>query len=856
VADSAPAVASETLGVGATCVHCHGEVVTPVFDRDGEIHCCRGCVAVRATLLELGLDAYYDLRGDGPFEAARSRGGGYLEMDDPAFAAEFVTVDDAGRSSVELLVEGAHCAACIFVVERLPHLVPGVTEARLELPRGRARIRFDPRRVRVSEIAKQLDRLGYSPRPMRASEQRASRRREERRHFMRLGVAFTCFANAMLFAFALYGGWFEGMSEGTTRLFRALGLVCATIALAHPGAVFLRGGFAALRARRPHMDLPVAIALIAGTAWGALNTIRGSGEVYFESLTAVIFLLSIGRWLQFRQQQDAIDEIETLFALTPARALRITSGCAEPEDVAVEALRAGDRVRVLPGASVPVDGVVVRGESDVDVAFLTGEPLPRRHVVGDEVPAGAVNVGCDLEVEVRRTGAATRVARLVALMRDQSAARAPLVALADLAARRLVTVALLLAAATFALWAHVSLELAAEHAIALLIVTCPCALGLATPLAVEVALGRAARRGILVKSGESFERLAMPGVALLDKTGTLTLGRPRLVRLVGDTEHLALAAGLERGHPHPFATAFHDACLAAGHSPRDVARGAIVQGGGVTGSVDGREVRIGNETLLRAGRVRIGEEHGRAAATMARDGLSPVFLAIDGVSIAVAGFGDELRPESRDVVARLEALGYEVAILSGDAPEVAVRVGARLGIASRRCEGGASPERKVEAVRAARAGGRTVLMVGDGVNDAAALAAADVGIAVRGGAEASLEAAAVWLRGGTLEDLVETIAGSRRAVAVIRRNLYCALGYNAVAASLAIAGLIHPLVAAILMPLSSLSVVASSFRGRTFDDLPGDARLTNAGARRSPAGREAAIVPQLEGERAAAAART
>ncbi len=840
-------IAREPQGAGMRdrrCDHCGNALRGPndstlsVFGEHGT-YCCVGCRAVAETLRELGLDDYYRLRGETKTEPAVGVDRDYAEFDEPTFFERYVrpaalalpsTTEESGTSCVEprrieLLVEGAHCAACIWVIEQLPRLLPGVLEARLELPRGVLRITFDGKRLALSELARMLARLGYPPHPLRGTDEQRLRKTEERAHLFRLGIAFTCFANAMLFAFALYGEYFEGMANEWKTTFRLLGFASALVALLFPGRVFLRGAISSLRAREPHMDLPVAIALSVGTVWGGVNAITGHGEVYFESLTAVIFLLSIGRYLQFRQQRSAADAIELLFTLTPRFANRIESGGEEKiSRIPADALRIGDRVVVHSGETVPADGVIIDGESDFDLSLLTGESVPQRLVPGDDVPAGAINVTTMSQLVVRSIGSDTRLGKILSLMRHEASTRAPVVRLADRAAHRLVKLVLALAFLTFALWLRVSPGVAAEHAIALLIVTCPCALGLATPLAVEVALGRAARNKLLVKGGDVIERLGdrkAGGIVLLDKTGTLTTGRATLLEFSGEPRDLLRVAALERGLSHPYAKAFFQAAedqASRGEPEPVVSACRSIPGGGVTGEVDGEVLFVGNKELLARHGIALDTSTRATEARFAASGLSPIFVARHDQVVAVAGFCDPPREDGARVVASLRERGFEVGLLSGDHATIARRIGAAVGIDPLRCEGGASPERKVAAVaEAAQRFGR-VIMVGDGVNDAAALARADVGIALKGGAEASLEAADVYLARSDLQALVVLIDGCRRTLGVIRGNLLASLSYNAVAATLAIAGHIHPLAAAVLMPLSSLTVVAMSFRRRTFED--------------------------------------
>lgn len=801
-----------------TCDHCKNSVEPALEVRtDRGVYCCAGCRAVAETLSELGLDDYYSLRDESapsPRIEARADPAAHAKYDEPTLFESITRLDPDGTRRVDLVVEGAHCAGCVWVLERLPNLVTTVASARLELPRGVLRLALHPETTGLSSVFEMLSRLGYNGHPLRGDAEARVRRREERGHWLRMGVAFTSFANAMLFAFALYGDHFQGMSPEWRATFRWLGFACAAISLAFPGRVFLAGAWTSVRSRRPHMDLPVALALSVGTLWGGVNCVRGVGEVYFESLTAVIFLLSIGRYLQFRQQRAAADSIELLYSMTPRLAHRVTNGMVAT--VPVDVLEPGDLVEVRPGETVPADGVLETGRSDFDNAFMTGESVPRPLMENDAVVAGAVNVSATVRIRVSNVGVDTRLGRLLSRMREEITARAAVVRLADRAAHRLISIVLVAALATFVWWSRVSFEIAAEHAIALLIVTCPCALGLATPLAIEVALGRAAARGILVKNGEVIETLSRRGTILLDKTGTVTSGVAVLLDFEGDEAALRDAALLERDLGHPYARAL---ASAAGAVEGLVVDRRLVVGGGVVGLVENVPVAVGNRAFLEGLGIERDGSWREVEERMTSAGRSPVEIARAGRVVAACGFGDPPRPEARRTITALRELGFSIELLSGDHPAIVRSIARAIGIPEEFAEGSASPERKIERVAETRARGELVVMVGDGVNDAAALAKADVGIAQRGGAEASLEAADVYLSRGDLTSLIELIVGCRRTLSVVRGNLIASAAYNVIAGSLAITGVLHPWMAAVLMPLSSLTVVALSFRRRTFEPL-------------------------------------
>lgn len=808
-------VIGAAMGVETLCDHC--ELVVPrglVEEGAEQQFCCHGCRAAYEIINACALGRYYELRDASAGEARSSKGTGsrYAEFDDPTFHTLYVREAGEGLRTIELFLEGVHCAACVWLVERLPKVMPGVVEARLEMRRSMVRVTWDPTRVRVSRIANALDRLGYPPHVARERNQREARRREDRAALIRIGIAGACAGNVMLLALALYAGLFDRIEPEYLRLFRWTSMVIGAVSVLWPGRVFIRGAIASLRARSVQLDVPIALGLVAGLIWSVVSTVRGTGEVYFDSLSVLVFALLVGRFVQQRQQRWASDSLEMLYALTPSSA-RLWEDEVTRE-VPIEAVGIGQVVAVRAGESFPVDGEVVRGESSVDQSLLTGEAIPVRIGVGSAVAAGAVNVGAEVLVRVSATGEQTRVGKLMRMVEEASRRRAPIVKLADRIAGRFVVGMIVLACVTVAAWWSTDPGRAIEHAAALLIVTCPCALGLATPLAVSVAIGRAARRGMLLKGGEPMQSLDRPGLMLLDKTGTITEGRMRLLAWHGDEAIKPLVGAIERVSSHPIARAV---VQGVGDSAGVETCGIAFSSSGGSGVANGRELMVGSVEYVRA---RVGGELpwvGEVERAAAQTGNTPVLVAVDGVISGVAVVGDAIRPEAAEAITKLRAMGWRIGILSGDHPSVVASVGAALGIEPGLTRGGCDPEAKVRVVREMLARGR-VVMVGDGVNDAAALAAATVGVAVHGGAEASMVAADVYLGSPGLLPILDLVGASRRTMRVIRRNLAFSLLYNVVAAALAMTGVLNPLIAAILMPLSSLTVLASSVRVRTFGD--------------------------------------
>jgi Cu2+-exporting ATPase len=788
------------------CAHCGLDVPEGRLPQDdSRAFCCSGCATAWTVLHESGLDHYYALSNRRGLRVEPS-GRAFAEFDHEAFRDLYVKRRADGLDEVALYLEGVHCPSCVWLIERIPCAVPGMATAELDLGRNRVRVVWDSARARLSDIARFLDTLGYRPHPFRGVRADAMRRAEDRALLTSIGVAGALATNTMLAALALYSGWFTGMDAADARFFRIVSLLLALPSLVWPGRVFFRGAWSSIRARALHMDVPVALALGGAFARGMVNTLTDHGPVYFDGVAMLVFLLLVGRFLQQRAARAAADSAELLYSLAPANA-RVREGEGWRE-VPVEALLPGMEFEVRGGETVPADGRVIEGRGELDLSLLTGESRPVTAEPGTLVWAGTVNHGAAFVSRVECAGEDTRLGLILREVERSGARRAPVVRTADRLAGGFVAVVLGLAALTWWLWRAHDPSAAVDHAIAMLIITCPCALALATPLAVTVAVGRAARSGVLVKGGDTLEALAVPGTIVLDKTGTLTEGRLSLVEWEGDDSFRPLVLAVEAHCAHLVAHAFREAWPEGVVPEADEVHYEI--GRGVEGVVNGRRVAVGAPAwvLARA-------ERGAFVATPGPH--TPVWVAVDGEVVARAGFGDRVRPEAAATLARLRAQGWRLRLLSGDDPAVVDAVGALLGFAPGDRRGAASPEDKRLEVEALARDGR-VVMVGDGVNDAGAIAGATVGIGVSGGAEACLAAADVFLARPGIGALASLAEGARRTLGVIRIGLAISLVWNVAGAGLAMAGMVTPLVAAVGMPVSSLSVVLLAWRGRTFEE--------------------------------------
>ncbi len=803
------------------CDHCNLPVPSGLIEPENEHQfCCNGCKSVFDVLHGAGLTGYYAVRDaiDPDAQPAASTSSSYEELDDPAFQSACVDNLPGGYAQTDLLLEGMHCAACVWLIERLPTVLEGVVESRANIRRRTATVRYQPDQVKLSQVAKALDKLGYAAHPARGAAAREARAKEDRKFLIRVGVAGAIAGNVMLLAIALHGGALEGISESWSNTFRYYSMALGVLSLAWPGRVFFKGALAALRTRVAHLDIPIALALAAGGIWGSINTIMGRGEIYFDSLSVLVFLLLVGRWIQHRQQRSASDHVELMLTLTPTNATKVNDNNTTSR-VPIEAIEVGMLVEVQAGGSIPADGVIESGATNLDTSFLTGESRPIPAVPTDQVIAGATNLRSPIRVRVSAVGDSTRAAKLMQLVASASADKAPIVQFTDRIAARFVIIVIALASITLAYWTYASsLSTGIEYATALLIVTCPCALGLATPMAMSIAMGRAAKHGILVKSAAAIETMATkkanPASIVLDKTGTITQGKTRIVESTCDQQQLIYAASIESHSNHPIARAI---CDAAAHQQLLEATDITQQlGQGIAGTINTHRIHIGSPAYIQSITPidqQIDHQTEHTITQYLDQALTPIVILIesDSPKLAVLGIGDPIREDSASAIQSLRDYNWTPSLCSGDHPQIANAIARQAGITQ--AIGAISPEGKAAHINELKSNTTSpVVMVGDGVNDSAALASADVGIAVHGGAEASLQAADIYLTKQGLAPIITLISLANHTMRTIHMSLIFSILYNGFAAILAMTGIINALIAAILMPISSLTVIAMSSR--------------------------------------------
>ncbi|WP_461480918.1 heavy metal translocating P-type ATPase [Porticoccus sp.] len=791
-----------------SCYHC-GLPVPPeanfTLEIDGQPRpmCCPGCLAVATAICDGGLARFYQYRTGNAERPEEIRADLLAAYDLPDVQCDYLEQLDNGDRQIQLLVGGISCSACAWLIEKHLQKLPGISGVQVNVTSHRALVSWNPALLKLSRLLGALQDIGYDPRPVTDEAVRQLRDRENRRFMQRLGVAGLGMMQAGMVAVGLYAGAFQDMDPVWQNYLRWVSLIIALPVVSFSAFPFYQAAWRSLRQLHLSMDVPVSLAIILAFSASCWATLMRTGEVYFDSVSMFTFFILVGRYLEMRVRHRNDMQAEALGQLLPVTACRL-DGESELR-VPVKALQTGDLIRVSAGDTIPCDGEIERGRSSVVEAVLTGEQLPVGKRMGDSVSAGTVNSENPLVIRVAAVGNRTRLSAILRLVEKARSEKPVQVALADQLAGYFVGAVLLIAVAVGWWWWQHQPEQALWVVLSVLVVTCPCALSLATPAAIAVATGALRQRGFLISRGQILDVLSRVDQLVFDKTGTLTLGNMRVAAVIPLAEQqapelLSLAAAFEVGSRHPIARAFEGVRPSCELSDIDQRVGA-----GVCARRQGMACAIGQPHF-------VAEQLGFANPPLPAlaPGQLPLLLGEGTRPLGWILLQDQLRPGAQDAVARLQQQSVEVVLLSGDRAEAVADMAAKLGI--REAHGALTPGAKLAWVNCSQRLGRRVVMVGDGINDVPVLSGADASVALGDASDFARIHADSILLSGNLCTLPDAVSLARRTRVVILQNLGWAVCYNLLALPLAACGLVPPWAAAIGMSTSSLLVVANALR--------------------------------------------
>jgi len=800
-----------------SCTHCLAEVDPAGIIRDettapGAIFCCPACLGIYQLISGKGLEAFYETRRDwepGPAEPTEIK----VEFFNDAVRTE------GNENSIDIMLEGIRCSSCIWLIERFLARSAGITSARISHLNHRAHIQWDPAQINLAKILTTIAAIGYAPRPYSPSWHDAELERQKKDLLIRFGTAAFFTLQIMLFSVVLYEGFFREVDQTYHTLLKAVLWFLATPVVFYAGFPFTSNAFKGLKNGMVTMDTLVFVGSFSAYGYSIFALFRGL-EVYFDTTGMIITLILLGRLLEAGARRKASEALTSLAGLQPAEARLIIKGTTRKTRVAD--LRVGEFIEVLPGDTIPLDGTVIEGDSEVDESALTGEPLPLLKSNGAKAFAGTHNLNGRLCLRVDKTSNATMLAHVVRAVEEAQTGKSRVQSLADRVIGWFVPLIFAVAFSTmfFRLAAGESLAAALMNGVAVLVIACPCALGLATPMAILAGSAAAARQGILIRGGDTLEAAAGIDTVIFDKTGTLTQGKPTPVATVvydiDKNELQRLVASLENKTKHPLAKALKVQIPEREFLP--VGDFREHPGKGIEGRINDSAVRIGSPTFVMAHAKPPSEAQAADLARLGDNDETVIGVVIDRVLKAWISMTDTARKEAVQAVTALKRQHISVRLFTGDNYQTALRIARQTGVidaTSHEADFGlaeSTPLDKAAGLRQLRAQGRKIMMIGDGINDALALSEADVGVAMGGSPDIALKSAGAILLRNNLLMVPALIRLSRRTMTNISQNLFWAFSYNLVAVPLAVAGKIHPIVSAALMAVSSLVVIGNSLR--------------------------------------------
>jgi len=815
------------------CFHCGLPVpdnlhIYVKYQGENKPMCCYGCQAVAQAIIDSGMDDFYKFRTSTP-EKPEAIVPEFLQQlkayDTASVQKNFVSkTSDNNILEVSLILEGITCAACVWLNEKHLNALDGVLSASINYSNHRARVRWDNSKIHLSDILESISRIGYLAHPYDPDQHQRILEKERKQQIKRLGLSGALGMQIMIFAVAMYTGNWWGIDETFKQSFRWISLALTLPILLYASSVFFKSAYRDIINRRVGMDVPISLGISIAFGASLINTILASGEVYFDSVAMFTFFLLSARYFEIGARKQTSEATEALLNLKPAIATRLikydsskVSSISEQENIAVAELQIGDYLLVRPGEIIPADGIIVQGVSGINESLITGESLPVTRRADDQVIGGSTNTENPLIIQVNRLGEDSVLSSIQRLIDEAQHTKPAIAKLADRIAAWFVSILLTVAAIIAIYWYNIDASRWLEITIATLVVSCPCALSLATPTAITAASGQLAKIGLLPKRAHALETLAHATDFVFDKTGTLTEGRIKLEKIVlympingqenniNESQALTIAASLEASSEHPIAKAI----LAANQLPLSpVENLGHSTGLGIQGTINGVKWFIGNKDFI--------QQHSSFSFNTNffdmsdLDNASKIYLATDEQCVAIFVLSDSIRAEASSLIAELHQQHKHTHLMSGDRMENAISISAQLGI--EHCLGNMKPEDKLNNVNALQQQGAVVVMTGDGVNDAPVLAGADLSIAMGKGTQLAAATADMILISNNIEHIYHGYLIAIYTLRIIKQNLSWALLYNFVAIPAAAMGYVEPWLAAVGMSASSLVVVLNALR--------------------------------------------
>ena len=791
--------------------------------------CCHACRAIYRMIQDEGLGDFYrkrDWQSSGIPESLRTPADTALETADAEVEAlpTFIRGDGVVKEG-DLMIDGIRCASCVWLNEKVLERTPGILSARVNFATHRAQVRWDSSQITLGRIVSRIRSIGYLARTYTPAAQEAMLERQNRDLLLRFGTAAFFSMQLMLFSFGLYAGFFQGIDPVSKQWLEYGALLVCTPVLFYSGWPFLKGALRGFRNRTLNMDVLIALGAFSAYMLSIRQMFIG-GEVYFDTSAMIITLVLLGRLLENSAKQKASEAVSRLLELQP-QDVRMVKGTTSAIVPAAQ-VKEGDLIEILPGERVPLDGIVRQGSSETDASLVTGESRPVEVSPGSEVIGGSMNGLGSLIVEVTRIGQETVIAQISRLVEQAQAATAPIQRFADRISAYFIPFVIAASGFTFWYWyRYFYADQSLLNAVSVLVIACPCALGLATPVAVLAGTGYAARKGILIKGGDILERMHKVNAVVLDKTGTITTGKMSVVEVLSaewgvgseqrktkntNLELVRCAASAEQGSEHLTGSAIVQYAKDQQIQLFPFAAFRAVPGQGVEAMVQGSRVLVGKQAYLEANGIVIDLATSREASRIEQTGKTVVWVSRGDEFLGLLALMDIPKEDSQEAISLLKRMNINVTMVTGDNTGTAQAIADATGITS--VIAGVLPQEKSEEIIRLRAQGRVVAMVGDGINDAPALVAADIGIAMASGSDIAMESADVVLMRSDLKSVVQAIELSRKTFRIIKQNLFWAFFYNVAAIPLAMAGLLNPIVAAAAMAISSVTVVMNSLRLR------------------------------------------